>query len=612
MKFKFLAALSLFLAMAQPAKSDDFDDFIGGAVSDFDNFIDQADKDFLNFLRSPWVHFDAEKPIEKRAVPEPLKAPVVNPDTVVSAVAPTRISVEEIIDKTNRESQSGVKAKQSSVQPIQAVNTQPRHVPDNKQTVKIDSNVNPNDKSHSQSSQKKGSVEGVAVERPTGEPRRQNERMPVRDVSAPKREILRDNVASVEDVRQPAEKQKVKNNLTHEGRTGSKPTRSDRDADIQRQEQPDVSIKGKSEKSVNPLYDGGPMREAIEFGGVTYYVDNKLKNSIRLKGISENNVADAYEKLLKSDYKQLLDDLNNLRKYKLGNDWALYKIIQKISESFVGKNESIVMRHFLLSKMGYKARMGRMANGKELALLYVPDCQLYACVYVDINGDRYFDVDNKTGSGFYICKQNAPGASQIIAMDINELPDMSPDRVKATRTDISNSTVSVDVSKSLIDFYSTLPQCDYSVYANATVEPELEKELLSQLRKKIEGKSETDAAEILLQFVQTGFKYQTDPQQFGYEKPFFVEELFYYPACDCEDRSVLYRYLVKKLLALDVVLLEYPNHVATAVKFTSAVEGDNIQIGKDKYIVCDPTYIGASIGMAMPSFKSVAAKVIKL
>ena len=67
--------------------------------------------------------------------------------------------------------------------------------------------------------------------------------------------------------------------------------------------------------------------------------------------------------------------------------------------------------------------------------------------------------------------------------------------------------------------------------------------------------------------MQTAFDYKTDGDQFGYEKPFFVDELFYYPYSDCEDRAVLYSYLVRTLMGLDVVLLEYPNHMATAVLF---------------------------------------------
>ena len=116
---------------------------------------------------------------------------------------------------------------------------------------------------------------------------------------------------------------------------------------------------------------------------------------------------------------------------------------------------------------------------------------------------------------------------------------------------------------------------------------------------------------ILINFVQTAFQYQTDEQQFGYEKPFFVEELFYYPYSDCEDRSMLFSYLVRKLLGLDVVLLDYPNHIATAVCFKGNVGGDYLMVNGRKYTVCDPTYIGASIGMTMPKFKTVAAKVLR-
>ena len=36
-----------------------------------------------------------------------------------------------------------------------------------------------------------------------------------------------------------------------------------------------------------------------------------------------------------------------------------------------------------------------------------------------------------------------------------------------------------------------------------------------------------------------------------------------------------------------------------------------ITVSGKKYIICDPTYIGASIGLAMSQFKNVAAKVLK-
>lgn len=74
---------------------------------------------------------------------------------------------------------------------------------------------------------------------------------------------------------------------------------------------------------------------------------------------------------------------------------------------------------------------------------------------------------------------------------------------------------------------------------------------------------------------------------------------------------MLYRYLVRELLGLDVVLVDYPNHIATAVKFNVPVNGDYLMVGSDRYIVCDPTYIGAGIGRAMPQFRSTPGKVLR-
>ena len=69
---------------------------------------------------------------------------------------------------------------------------------------------------------------------------------------------------------------------------------------------------------------------------------------------------------------------------------------------------------------------------------------------------------------------------------------------------------------------------------------------------------------------------------------------------------------MRDLLGLDVVLVNWPGHLATAVVFTDEVEGDYFTVEGRRYTVCDPTYIGASVGMTMPHFKNVDAKLVKL
>ena len=116
----------------------------------------------------------------------------------------------------------------------------------------------------------------------------------------------------------------------------------------------------------------------------------------------------------------------------------------------------------------------------------------------------------------------------------------------------------------------------------------------------------------MIHFVQTAFEYQTDQEQFGVERPLFPDETLYYPYSDCEDRAILYSVLVRELLGLDAVLLHYPNHLATAVRFDEEVSGDYFTLDGKHYVVCDPTYINADIGEAMPQYKQARAKILRL
>lgn len=98
------------------------------------------------------------------------------------------------------------------------------------------------------------------------------------------------------------------------------------------------------------------------------------------------------------------------------------------------------------------------------------------------------------------------------------------------------------------------------------------------LKAAVGGKAKRVAAGMLLNFVQTAFEYRADGEQFGYERPFFPDETLFYPYSDCEDRAILYAVLVRELLGLDVVLLHYPNHLATAVALGDDVPGDYLTL----------------------------------
>jgi hypothetical protein len=68
--------------------------------------------------------------------------------------------------------------------------------------------------------------------------------------------------------------------------------------------------------------------------------------------------------------------------------------------------------------------------------------------------------------------------------------------------------------------------------------------------------------------------------------------------------------MVKTLLGMDVVGVKYPNHMATAVRVDEKIKGEYILLDQKPYVLADPTYVNASLGMSMPQFAGTKSYVI--
>ena len=265
----------------------------------------------------------------------------------------------------------------------------------------------------------------------------------------------------------------------------------------------------------------------------------------------------------------------------------------------------------------------RIGYGGDRVRLLVPTVtQLYQVTYFQVGRDaqRLYAVplqrDEKNIEGmFYVYEGSYPGADKIADFSVKTLPALYDASARKQLRFIyggEDHRLEIDASKGAVEFFRDYPQTEYTVYFQSPASPGAARSLIAQLKPILQGKTEWEAVNILLRFVQTAFEYKTDHDQFGREKPLFVDEVLFYPASDCEDRSVLFAYLVRTLLGLEVIGLDYPAHIATAVRFTSEVTGDGITHEGKRYVICDPTYIGADAGMCMPQFKEVNPKVIRI
>ena len=359
-------------------------------------------------------------------------------------------------------------------------------------------------------------------------------------------------------------------------------------------------------------------RVNVDFFGrqVPFYYDAGLQRRLASR-IDKNAVSDYWSTLSRADYDDLLKQLHAQKKSLQLNDWAYAALIHKLAMVINNnrRNESALLSWFLLAKSGYRARIAYDAN--SIYLLVPAQQEMFEVVYFTFGNTRYYAVE-------FDGQKQKPG--QVFTYD-GEYPDTTKDfDMRVTPVVASNDkderrhlsfdfegkkyNIDVTYDRGRVKFFSTYPQLNLDLYFASGVYKVTATPLQKQLAAHMRGMSEQQAVNFLLRFVQTSLKYETDEQQFGEENYLFPEETLFYPYSDCEDRAILFAWLVRSLLNLQVIGLDYPGHVATAVHFNEPVAGDGIEYQGERFVVADPTYINANAGMTMPDFKQYKPTVI--
>ena len=367
-----------------------------------------------------------------------------------------------------------------------------------------------------------------------------------------------------------------------------------------------------------------PKEEWFDFSFFGTKCKVRLSNDDKftLQKVDEDGVADVWNILSQEKYNNVLRDCLNIRAQLSLCDWAYLQMLGELAVTFYGgkTNEATLFQAFLYNQSGYKMRIARSATNK-LYLLVASRHGIYKMSYFLIEGEKFYPLECKE-ERLFICNKVYP-QEQSLSLEIGKEQKftLSPTPVRKLASkrypDVSVSVVS---NKNLIDFFNTYPQSfinndvttKWQFYANTVLSRNVQDILYPILKNAIVGKSEQEAANILINFVQTAFTYGYDDKIWGGDRPFFADETIYYPYSDFEDRAILYSRLVRDLMGLDVVLLYYPGHLSTAVHFKTDIPGDYLLVNGIRYLVCDPTFIGANIGRTMPDVSNDEAKVVLL
>lgn len=344
-------------------------------------------------------------------------------------------------------------------------------------------------------------------------------------------------------------------------------------------------------------------------------------SKFHIGGTSQSAIADAWTRLSQADYAPLVADCMKFKQQLSLCDWAYMTFLEAVGKAAsADSNSAATLMTYLAAQSGYTVRLAESAEG-SLDMLFATQHLLLNRPYLSQDGVDFYPYATKSKS--YNVSQSRFNSEAKLSLWIPQLPKAescisSPRKISSKR--YGEFSVTSTVNRNLIDFYSTYPTSvvgsnpvsRWAMYANSPISEHVRANLYPQLRKLIAGKSPLEAVQRLLNWIQTGLVYEYDDKVWGGDRAFFPEESLYYPYCDCEDRSILLTRIVRDLLGLKCLLVFYPGHLAAAIAFPDAVNGDYIMHAGKRFTIADPTYINAPVGDTMPDMDNSTAKVIML
>ncbi|MBR0178625.1 MAG: hypothetical protein IJQ11_14500 [Bacteroidales bacterium] len=349
------------------------------------------------------------------------------------------------------------------------------------------------------------------------------------------------------------------------------------------------------------------LSTVVWFCGTEFCFENVDIQCNKLESCSEADVSVFLERLEAAGFREVAETSLHHKREAMLCDWAFVRFTHVVAGHFLGpkSNEATLLQFYLLRHAGFGLRLAK--TDKQLFLLAASEDELFQRQFVEDAGRKFYLTDTVALNQPLLMFKSPISLGRPLSLAVGQPKlDFEPTeaRVLASRHH-PETKAEVRTNRNLIAYYAMLPKnAEWYRYKEASLSDEAKTALYPVLREAMKGKDEIMAVNMLLDFVQSALAYLDDRQQFGHERPLFPDETLFYPYSDCDDRAILFACLVEELTSLETLFLKYPNHIAVGVAFSQAVEGDTVEHEGKRYLVCDPTCIGATVGQSPNKHKN--------
>lgn len=318
--------------------------------------------------------------------------------------------------------------------------------------------------------------------------------------------------------------------------------------------------------------------------------------------LSEKVFEDFDAELSNNDYNRVLHQLYNKKKQLDLNDWLYYLLIRvSVDAIFSTKTENFktLVYWVTLNKSGYDVKLSYLQN--QLSLSVFTNDEVFDTPrrperngwYVDISSLFKGDYKSITMSNSFV--STIPSSNdKPFQFYLKKLPvftnPITEERTFKFIHDNQANELKIKVNKNAIRVMYRYPETSIKQQSTIPMSLEARTSLIPKLKEKVRTMGNYEAVRYLLSFTRQAFRYKTDLEAYGLENvTFSPEETLFYPDSDCEDRSILFVFLVREVLMLDAILIDYPEHASAAVNFKTTSYGEPILYNGSKYTICEPT-----------------------
>ncbi|MDZ4840043.1 MAG: hypothetical protein SGJ04_08555 [Bacteroidota bacterium] len=333
-----------------------------------------------------------------------------------------------------------------------------------------------------------------------------------------------------------------------------------------------------------------------------------------------------YYKTRSEEFEKLTSELLAVKDSLQLNDWMFFSLVSSVSNYlYVGTADSNVWNKELfnwaiMSQSGYNVHL--LTDGAKPYIYFATNQLVYNMNYVQLQGQLCVQL-RETGklsqsngnksllqTALY---QNPDG--KIFDFNLNYIPYWLnyPNRLTNINFEANNLAFSISLAynHNWYELLSNYPRLTWDTYLRLP-NSEPTTQLLSQLESQIKGMSLEKKIRFLLSFTRTGWNYKSDQEAMNIDNWLLSpDEMLIAKNSDCEDRSLMFLYLCKKILNVDGILLTYPDHMTVGIYIPGKYK-NQIKSGDKIYTICEPTgpQDFLEIGEVAPAQRRVLAQIL--